>query len=44
MWGPSNTIIDGHTGYLVTSGNEATLAEKIDIFLKNGLLRSRLGK
>ena len=42
--GLSNTIINGYTGYLVPRGNATALAEKIDLFLQNDYLRSRIGK
>ncbi|MCK6577479.1 MAG: glycosyltransferase family 4 protein [Anaerolineae bacterium] len=41
--GPSETVVDGETGYLVDSGDDAALADRVIRLLRDPALRRRLG-
>jgi spore coat protein SA len=41
--GPSETVIDGETGYLVDAGDDAALAERVLTLLRDPGLRQRMG-
>jgi glycosyltransferase involved in cell wall biosynthesis len=41
--GPSETVVDGETGYLVDAGDDAALAERVLTLLRDPGLRQRMG-
>jgi len=41
--GPSETVIDGETGYLVDPGDEVVLADRVIALLRDPALRARMG-
>lgn len=41
--GPSETIVDGETGFLVDPGDDAALAERVIALLRDPALRARIG-
>jgi glycosyltransferase involved in cell wall biosynthesis len=44
IWGLSEAVVDGRTGLLVEPGNSEKLAVKMELLLKNDVLRNDLGK
>lgn len=42
--GARQTVIDGETGFLVAPGDSAALAERVDVLLRDAVLRSRFGR
>jgi len=41
--GPSETVIDGQTGYLVKAGDSAAFADRVLMLLNNPTLRAQIG-
>jgi len=41
--GPSETVIDGQTGYLVKAGGSAAFADRVLMLLNNPTLRAQIG-
>jgi spore coat protein SA len=42
--GPSETVADGETGYLVDAGDAQGLAQKVIVLLRDPALRRRMGE